>query len=415
LILALITQENILKTQISKDWKKMQPVHVVGYGIIDGLGNNPSDCFLNSLNDKDYTVDLDFMIEQKLQITRGIRVDDSGISLPKSLDEKSLRHMTRTQKIAIHAVEQAMNMSGLPMSSNVAVIYSSVSNDSESIEYMSDKFLNNKRAHPLIVLNRIPDIIASHICGHYGFMGTSFALMASCATGLLSIDYAMRLCDEYDYVIVGGSDAPVHGMAMKYFSALGALGNRNAPFDDSREGFIMADGAGVLILQSSEKVKEFGSRDYAKLYPVGSASDALSLTSPAEDGRGSKIAMKKALRYVENIDVISAHATSTVVGDPIEYSVVSEMLPNTPIYAPKSKTGHTLAASGIIETIYAIESSKNGIIPHCQNLKNCSFDTNKTLTREPITINKEVIRTLNNSFGFGGKSASQVIEVTKND
>jgi 3-oxoacyl-[acyl-carrier-protein] synthase II len=177
----------------------------------------------------------------------------------------------------------------------------------------------------------------------------------------------------------------------------------------------MADGAGVLILQSSEKVKEFGSRDYAKLYPVGSASDALSLTSPAEDGRGSKIAMKKALRYVENIDVISAHATSTVVGDPIEYSVVSEMLPNTPIYAPKSKTGHTLAASGIIETIYAIESSKNGIIPHCQNLKNCSFDTNKTLTREPITINKEVIRTLNNSFGFGGKSASQVIEVTKND
>ena len=393
----------------------VEPVFVVGYGLIDGLGSNPKDCFQNTLIDKDFTVDLDFMIEEILQITRGIRVDDSAISIPESFNKKHLTQMTRTQKIAIHAVDQAITMSGLPLSSNVAVIYSSVSNDSECLEYMSDKFLNNKRAHPLIVLNRIPDIIASHICGHYGFMGTAFALMASCATGLLSIDYAMRLCDEYDYVIVGGSDAPIHRMAIKYFSALGALGNHNAPFDDSREGFIMADGAGVLILQSPEKAKEFGSKAHAKLYPVGSASDALSLTSPAEDGRGSKTAMKKALSYVENIDVVSAHATSTVVGDPIEYSVISEMLPNTPIYAPKSKIGHTLAASGIIETIYAIESSKHNVVPHCQNLKNCSFDINNTLIREPITINKEVITTLNNSFGFGGKSASQVIEVAKND
>jgi 3-oxoacyl-[acyl-carrier-protein] synthase II len=391
----------------------MEPVHVVGYGIIDGLGNNPQDCYSNSLNNKDYSVDLDFMIEENLKITRGIKVSDDKIITPESFNKKILPTMTRSQKMAMHVVDQALTMSKLPMSSNVAVIYSTVSNDTEDFEYFAEKLINNKKTHPLKVVNRIPDITPAHICAHYGFMGTSLSLFASCATGLLSIDYAMRLCDEYDYVIVGAGDAGAFRIAMKYFSAIGALGNHNAPFDDSREGFIMADGAGALVLQSTKKVKEFSSTTHAKLYPVGSASDALSLTAPAEDGRGSKLALQKALSYTDGVDVVSAHATSTPIGDPIEYSIISEMLPNIPIYAPKSKIGHTLAGAGIIETIYAIEFSKNGVMPHCQNLKNCSFDTHKTLLREPVTINKETIKTLNNSFGFGGKSASQVIEVKR--
>jgi 3-oxoacyl-[acyl-carrier-protein] synthase II len=391
----------------------MEPVHVVGYGIIDGLGNNPQDCYLNSLNDKDYSVNLDFMIEENLKITRGIKVSDDKIITPESFNKKMLPTMTRSQKMAMHVVDQALTMSKLPMSSNVAVIYSTVSNDTEDFEYFAEKLINNKKTHPLKVVNRIPDITPAHICAHYGFMGTSLSLFASCATGLLSIDYAMRLCDEYDYVIVGAGDAGAFRIAMKYFSAIGALGNHNAPFDDSREGFIMADGAGALVLQSTKKVEEFSSTTHAKLYPVGSASDALSLTAPAEDGRGSKLALQKALSYTDGVDVVSAHATSTPIGDPIEYSIISEMLPNIPIYAPKSKIGHTLAGAGIIETIYAIEFSKNGVMPHCQNLKNCSFDTHKTLLREPVTINKETIKTLNNSFGFGGKSASQVIEVKR--
>ena len=353
------------------------------------------------------------MIEENLKITRGIKVSDDKIITPESFNKKILPTMTRSQKMAMHVVDQALTMSKLPMSSNVAVIYSTVSNDTEDFEYFAEKLINNKKTHPLKVVNRIPDITPAHICAHYGFMGTSLSLFASCATGLLSIDYAMRLCDEYDYVIVGAGDAGAFRIAMKYFSAIGALGNHNAPFDDSREGFIMADGAGALVLQSTKKVKEFSSTTHAKLYPVGSASDALSLTAPAEDGRGSKLALQKALSYTDGVDVVSAHATSTPIGDPIEYSIISEMLPNIPIYAPKSKIGHTLAGAGIIETIYAIEFSKNGVMPHCQNLKNCSFDTHKTLLREPVTINKETIKTLNNSFGFGGKSASQVIEVKR--
>jgi 3-oxoacyl-[acyl-carrier-protein] synthase II len=388
----------------------VSPAYVVGYGIIDALGNNPKDCFSNMINNVDYSETLNFMEDHK--INKGIRVNDSLIELPNKFTSKITSNMTRAQQLAIHATDQALKMSGLPLSTNVAVIVSSVSNDVEFLDECFPKLKANKRVNPFKIVNRIPDIISSQICSHYGFMGTSFALYASCASGLLSIDYAMRILDEYDYVIVGGTDAGVFEIAMKYFASIGALGNSNAPFDDNREGFVMGEGSGILILQSEEKVNEFNSTKHAKLYPVGSASDAFDLTSPAKDGRGAKLALSKALSETKDIDIVSAHATSTPIGDPIEYTVISESLPGIPIYAPKSKIGHTLSAAGILETIYAIESMKNGIIPHCQNMVKCSYDIHNTLVKEPIKINKSVLRTLNNSFGFGGKCACQVVEVT---
>ena len=389
----------------------VSPAYVVGYGMIDALGNNPSDCFSNMINNIDYSINLDFMRDHKIH--KGICVNDSLLRIPEKFTSKVLSTMTRAQQFALHSTDQALKMSDLSLSPNVAVIVSSVSND---VEYLDDLYLKikeGKRVNPFKVVNRIPDIISSQICSHYGFMGASFALYASCTTGLISIDYAMRILDEYDYVIVGGADAGVFEMSIKYFASIGALGNHNAPFDDNREGFVMGEGGGVLILQNYEKVQEYKSTVYAKLYPVGTASDAFDLTSPAKDGRGAKIALKKALSYVEDVDVISAHATSTIIGDPIEYMVVTEHLPNVPIYAPKSKIGHTLAAAGILETIYAIESMKNGIIPHCQNMINCSYDTYNLLSKTTTSMTGSILKTLNNSFGFGGKCASQVIEVVR--
>jgi 3-oxoacyl-[acyl-carrier-protein] synthase II len=389
------------------------PAYVVGYGMIDGLGNNPTDCFRHMIDDQDYSIDLDFMLEQKLPIYRGIRVDDETLQLPDGFNSKLLKTMTRTEKFALHATEQAFRMSGLPKSANVAVIFSSVSNETECLEDTFIPLHENRRVNPLRMVNRIVDIAAAHICSHYGFMGTSYALSASCSTGMLSIDCAMRLCDEYDYVIVGSGDASTMRIPMKYFNSIKALGNHNMPFDDNREGFMMGEGAGVLILQSGKKTQAYKSTPYAKLYPVGSASDAFDLTNPAEDGRGAKLAISKAMKYsgMKRIDAISAHATSTPIGDPLEYKVITEYFKNTPIYAPKSKIGHTLAGSGILETIYAIQSMRNSIIPHCQNLKTCSFDEYNCLVREPIQ--KPLKRTLNNTFGFGGKCASQVIEYLK--
>ena len=386
--------------------------YVVGYGMIDALGSHPSQCFEGMIDHKDYAMKLDFMGDHKIQY--GIPCHHDTV-LPEGFAPKKLKNMTRAQELAIHAVDQALKHSNLPHSSNVAVIMSSCSNDVETLDANFQRLKDNKRVNPFTIVNRIPDMIAGQICTYYQFHGASVALQASCATGMYSIDYAMRILDEYDYVIVGGADAGVFEIALKYFSSIGALGNHNCPFDEEREGFVMGEGAGVMILQSMEKVQEYGSKIHAKLFPVGSATDGFDLTSPASDGRGAKIALNKALSKLptKKIDMVSAHATSTPVGDIVEYNVIKEFFNNIPMYAPKSKIGHTLGASGILECIYSIESMKNRVIPRCYNLKNCSYDIDNILVKDAVKLSGvDTLRTMNNSFGFGGKCASQVVEVS---
>ena len=179
----------------------MDNAYVVGYGLIDALGNNPKDCFQNLLNDQDYCQSLVFM--QDYKINRGMMVDNSNIILP----EGSPRGMTKMQHLAMHATAQALTMSGLAHSPDVSVIFSTILNDIETLEELFPKLIAGKRVHPKMILNRIPDMIANHISMHYQYMGTTTAMTAACASGITSIDYAMRLLDEYDYVIVGGGDA----------------------------------------------------------------------------------------------------------------------------------------------------------------------------------------------------------------
>lgn len=386
----------------------MDNAYVVGYGLIDALGNDPKVCFSRMLDNHDYLTKLPSL---GIDITHGYVVPDESIVLPEQLPKM----LTKTQQLGFHAVEQALTMSKLPRSKNVAVIFSTILNDIETLEDMYPRLLDNKRIHPRKIINRVPDMLASHVAEHYQFMGTSLSIFAACASGITSIDYAMRLLDEYDYVVVGGSDAGCHPFSIKYFNALGAMSSYSQPFDDSRSGFVMGDGAGVLILQSAAKVEEYQSQVYATLYPAGITNDAYDSTSPAEDGRGANMAIEKAMRSVAGpIHAINAHATSTPIGDVIEYNVTTSKFGNTPIYAPKGKIGHTMAGSGIIEAIYAIESMQQGIIPHIHNLNCASYDNLDCLvkTNTPFTSLK-TLRTLNNSFGFGGKCASQVIEVTK--
>lgn len=394
------------------------PVQVVGYGIVDALGNNPTDCFSNLIKDQSFTQDLPFMVERNEKHTLGLRIDNDTLALP-DISPKLIKTFTESQKFAFHVVDQALKMSNLPASKNVAVIFSSTANDSEDGVYFSNALINGERVNPRRAVNRIPDMMPGQICSHYGFMGASVALFASCATGLYTIDYAQRLCDEYDYVVVGAADKNMTFETQKFFSVVGALGSKLCPFDDSRDGFIMSDGAGCLILQSKKKAEEYGSKVYATLYPAGCASDALDMTAPDPDGGGAKLSIQKALKNADihipetlTIDAVSAHATSTIIGDPIEYKIITDNLGKVPIYAPKSKVGHCIGAASVVETIYAIESMRNNVIPHCYNLSYCSFDEYDCLVKTPSEYNVSgPKRTLNNSFAFGGKCVSQVIEV----
>lgn len=392
----------------------MNNAYVVGYGMIDTLGNNSKECFNKMLDNTDYSVELPHMVLENHKIHRGYVVDDNSIVLPEDWDAKGT---TKLQRMAMHSTKQALEMARLPASSNVAVIFSTCSNDTETLEESFPRLIANKRINPRVVVNRIPDMACAHISSYWQFMGVSTSLFASCATGILSIDYAMRMLDEYDYVVVGAGDAGTFKIALKYFNAIGALGNHSKPFDDDREGFVMGDGAGILILASEKSVAKYGATVHATLYPAGLASDAFDQTSPAQDGRGARLALEKATIGNPMFNAVSAHATSTPVGDSIEYNTITGYFGNVPIYAPKSKIGHTLAGAGIIETIYAIESMKAGVIPHVHGSTNITMDDEhlECIVRENTKFKDvEVLRTLNNSFGFGGKCASQIIEVTRN-
>lgn len=365
-------------------------IHVVGYGIVDSLGNNPSDCFKKMMDTQNYP-------------------KESAEAIMPPMNPKNKEYFTPVQKLKFHAVHQALTMSELKHSFNVPVILSSVTNDMEISHEIYARAKAGEKISPKKMINRIYDIACSHVGTHYRFMGPSTAFFTSCSTSLMSIDYAMYLAEKYDYVIVGSGDHCTIDVNKKYYESMNALGKISMPFDDNRTGFVLGDGAGVLILQSEEKRKEYNSKSYAQLYPVHSSTDAFMVHRPRPDGLGQKIAMQKAIGNLE-IDAVCAHATSTPVGDEIEYKAITEILPNTPIWAPKSKIGHLLGTSGIVELIYCIEAMKNKVIPHIQNLEKCSEDINKTLAYKDIEINKNKIRMLKNSFGFGGKNTSVVIE-----
>lgn len=386
--------------------------YVVGYGMIDTLGNNPIDCWNNMVSGNDFSTDIQGLVDEGHKITKGYPVTDD-IVLPDDFSPKISPSLTKSQKMALHATEQALKMSQLPKSSNVAVIVSTVSNDVEDGEDILVKIMNSKRANPRRLVNRIPDMAPSHICSHYNFQGHAVAVYSSCSTGMTSIDYGMYLADEYDYVIVGGSDAGCNPLAMKYFSQIGALGNESIPFDKDRKGFVMGEGCGILIIQSKEMVDKYNSTVHAKLYPAGKANDAVDMTSPHLEGEGEKRAIRKALENagVETVHAVCGHSTATPIGDPIEYNAVLDTMGLVPIFAPKSMIGHTLAGAGALETIYAILAIKNRMLPKIARTTNFEDPVQILVKTNTEIRTNDTVRILNNSFGFGGKCMAQVIEI----
>jgi len=379
--------------------------YVVGYGSIDTLGNNPWSSFQKTLDNVDYKTwfdDLGLM---------AYPVDDDTIVYPSGWKP---RNNSRAQKFFMHATNLALEHSTLPIVPNVAVILSSTLSEGELNEENFPKRAAGKRIPLRSLVNTITDMCTYHVCNHWGFHGLSTSVAAACATGLVGIDYAMRILHKYDYVIVGGADAGIYKTTLEGFDSIGALSSDNSPFDDNRSGFVMGEGAGVVILQSKENVDKFNSKPVAKLYEPGHATEGLSLTSPAEDGRGATQAMRQALENspVSMVDSICCHATSTSIGDITEYKAIDRVHSNNPIlWAPKSKLGHTVAASGILETIHLFEAFRARMIPHIQNLDKCSFDKRNLLAYSNRGIGSDNNWAMNNSFGFGGKNMSQVIEL----
>jgi 3-oxoacyl-[acyl-carrier-protein] synthase II len=368
----------------------MKEACVVGFGMIDALGDNPIDCWENMLNDRDFHLPAGVKAYgHELKVQYGFY---PNINIDEELTPRAVHY-------GMHAVDQALHMAGLPHSSNVGVIFSTLLGGNSTKSKVNAE---GRKMKPKQILRCTTDYLCSQISIKYGYTGINTTVYSACATGLVSIDYAMRLLDEYDYVIVGGSDAGVNAMDLYFFSVIKAIGTESKPFDKNRDGFIMGEGAGCIILQSREKAEQMGSKVYARITGVANASDAHDPTAPS--GTGARSCLEKL--DLNGVDSVNAHGTSTPLGDVVEYNVVREFT-DAPIYSNKGKIGHTFAAAGVLETIYSILSIQNGVIPHTAGCK----DTDMDVVTE--NIHTDVNKVLVNSFGFGGKCCSIIVEKEK--
>ena len=283
-----------------------------------------------------------------------------------------------------------------------------------------------RRISPFFIPKMIGNIAAAHIAIEHGFKGINFNVMSACASANHAIGTAMRSIQygDADIIVTGGTEAGVTPLAMGGFSAMRALSTRNdspetasRPFDAQRDGFVMAEGAGIVILEELEHALARGAHIYAELVGYGATDDAYHITAPTEDGEGSARAMRMALKDAglkpEDIDYINAHGTSTPLNDKGETMSIKtafgEHAFKLKVNSTKSMVGHMLGAAAGVEAIVCVKTINTGIIHPTMNLVNADPDCN--LDYVPGKAQKHHVRTaLSNSLGFGGHNSAIIIK-----
>jgi len=295
----------------------------------------------------------------------------------------------------------------------------------ETSNLMNEK--GPKRISPFFIPSALINLISGHVSIKYGFKGPNHAVVTACSTGAHAIGDASRLImfGDADVMVAGGAEAAICRLGVAGFAAARALSSGynddpqsgSRPWDKGRDGFVMGEGAGVLVLEEYEHAKARGAKIYGEVKGYGLSGDAHHITAPAEDGNGGYRAMQSALRNAgleaSDIDYINAHGTSTPLGDLIEAGAVRRLLGDAidkvSMSSTKSATGHLLGAAGAIEAIYTTLAIQTGDLPPTLNL-NDPEDEMAGFDLVPLkTKNKKVRYAMSNSFGFGGTNASLIL------
>jgi len=282
-----------------------------------------------------------------------------------------------------------------------------------------------RRVSPFFIPSCLINLVSGHVSIRFGFRGPNHAVVTACATGAHAIGDAARIIalDDADVMIAGGAEAAVCRVGIAGFAAAKALSTAfneephraSRPFDRDRDGFVMGEGAGIVVLEELEHAKARGAKIYGEVVGYGMAGDAYHITAPAEDGRGGFRAMQAALKRAglkpEDIDYINAHGTSTPLGDEIEVNAVKRLFGDAAyklsMSSTKSATGHLLGAAGAIEAIFSLLAINSGVVPPTINLENPSESCDIDLVPQ-IAKERRVRYALSNSFGFGGTNASLI-------
>ncbi|MBW2621946.1 MAG: beta-ketoacyl-ACP synthase II [Deltaproteobacteria bacterium] len=348
------------------------------------------------------------------------------------LDKKTARRLDRFIHFAVAGARMALEDSGLPItpenSERIGTVIGCGLGGLETIERYHTVMLNKgpDRITPFFIPMLIGNMAPGQISMEFGLKGPNLCFSTACAAGTHAIGESYRLIQsgECDAMVTGGAEAVISMLGLAGFMAMRAISTRNdepekasRPFDLERDGFIMAEGAGILILEEWELALERGANIYAEVSGFGMSSDAHHITEPAEGGAGAVQCMRAAIKdaglKLDDIDTINAHGTSTPKNDASETqaikTVFGDRAKKVPVHSTKSMTGHLLGAAGGVEAVYSILALKNGVIPPTINYENP--DPECDLDYVPNQARKADLKTImSNSFGFGGTNGTLIFK-----
>jgi 3-oxoacyl-[acyl-carrier-protein] synthase II len=408
-------------------------VVITGLGAITPIGNNIPDFWSNLLAGKSGAAPITHFDATKFKTRFACEI--KGFDFDSYFDRPELRKMDKFTQFAMIAADEAIKDSQINLESinkrKVGVIWGSGNGGFQTFQEQVSEFAKGDgtpRFNPFFIPKVIADIASGWISIKYGFMGLNYTTISACATSTTAIIDAFNYIKwgKANIIITGGSEAAINEAGIGGFNASKALSQHNEdpskasrPFDKDRDGFVMGEGAGALVLEEYEHAKARGAKIYAEVAGGGMSADAYHLTGTHPDGEGALLGMQEALEDADmkpsDIDYLNVHATSTPLGDVSETKAIVRLFGENPthlnISATKSTTGHLLGAAGAIEGIASILAVQHDIIPPTINTQHIDeavpASLNLTLGK---SVKKKVNAAMSNTFGFGGHNATAVFK-----
>ena len=415
---------------------ELKRVVVTGLGAVTPLGNNPEETWKAMLEGKSGAVPITYFDTTNFKAKFACEVKNLNVN--DYIDRKEARKLDRYTQLALISAIQGVEDCGIDLEkadkNRIGVVYGvgigGIKTFEEEIGYYALHKEDGPKFNPFFIPKMIADIASGHISIRFGFHGPNFTTTSACASSTNAISQAFNLIrlGKADMIVSGGAEAAITEAGVGGFTAMHALSTRNddpehasRPFSASRDGFIMGEGAGCLILEELEHAKARGAKIYAELVGEGESADAYHITASHPEGLGAHLVMQAALDDAglkpEDIDYINVHGTSTPVGDVSEAKAIVQLFGDAAyklnISSTKSMTGHLLGAAGAVEAMACVLSIQNDIVPptinHEEDDKDEEIDYKLNFTFNKAQ-KREVRAALSNTFGFGGHNACVIFK-----
>jgi len=405
----------------------MEQYVITGIGIYNGLGSTAESSWYNLLSGASAVIPISWPEDDPecFPVTHNsIRIKIAAKN--HTTEQNTLEHFNYgwanwdpNTRACLLTVDAAINESGLTSKNTGVVINTFGAGTTLRLDFFNALNKGLKKISPRKILNMGLDFPAAQVAAIYQVTGPNTSMDSACTTGITAIDHAintLKANPDLDAMIVGGADHMADPIYSYWFQNLGALcmsddTAANCPFDEARGGFVMGEGAATVIIEPLSKAQKRN----AKIYGIVKSTNFYTLfdsdTSPDPEGTGAKICVQQALDKAgitaNDVDYVNAHATSTPIGDQIEYTAMLALTPNRVMVSNKGQIGHGMSAAGITETIYTLLTMRDGQSPGNANLKN---PCGQGMILPTASVNIDVKYAIKNSFGFGGRNASLVLE-----